>query len=989
MKSFIRETTYRSSKRSDRLWCAVMVRQATAMLKLMVLVAAVILATTGRAGANETTGFSIPLRISSHPAVAAPEGWPTTTGVPFEKGQLQEAQLKDLRLIGPEGQAVAAQFEVRGRYPSTRAIRWLGVTWQLVPGAKEYRLVLEAQPTKRAAAPEPRHPVQAEEVDGTVRITTGKLKALIKPGQGLLSEVWLGDRLLLRHGEGDGDWLTTLPSPRGGAGVRHSGQVETVTVERRGPLHATVLVEGKYVPAASQRVEGRRPCEFRARLHFHAGRPEVWITHQFIWVGHSDDLQIADLAITFGLGQPATEASLDRSADLGDQPFQAPLPGGGMVAVLQDELYHWGHGKSHFGIHTGTPEKPTETLSGERAGGWIAARGKHGGVTLALRNLWQMYPKELRAEPTRLTAYLWATHGKALPFDVREANLKAIWGPVAMASIKDLKEYKDTFDNPDVMDATGLSRAHDLLLRFEEPGGDAGARSVLECFEHYPVASPDPGWVEQSGVLQYKFSAPNPGRPELERWRNGLFDQIRRNQEKWGDYGFLYFGQGPHMGHYRPNPPPGQEKMSMLMYGQTYPTPYWFGFLQSGDRLHFAQALNHAQFYLDTKLLHASGPYKRKGDFNWFGRRGTIPWAGTPRRFHTGPIPAVWPDRGHYISLEFGLLHYYLTGDRFARDALESTAQLFRDYTATLPRWPEDLLKHDGFRSTVWKVMALKIGDLAMFYELTGDAYFLDHASRLLKGLIDPAQLTRLRATKDPGWDTANLDFGQRNLLRYLRVAEDAGLKEEARLTRIGLMGMAEYKRRVDFSHEASGPLMAFAWEQTKDPVYLRLGLDQLSLQINDDRLKADLHIGSHTGADALRNIAALCSPLAEAGPLPPRFPLLVKYDGEKKATTVLLEKEKGKPLEVEFTAQSQTLQTPEGKPWPEAWLGKPLVYHPSTFAYRHTTKRPLQYFRGAIPAEAPAGEYRIVVPADGFVALLGTNAVRHRIEDSRGSDSK
>jgi hypothetical protein len=131
-------------------------------------------------------------------------------------------------------------------------------------------------------------------------------------------------------------------------------------------------------------------------------------------------------------------------------------------------------------------------------------------------------------------------------------------------------------------------------------------------------------------------------------------------------------------------------------------------------------------------------------------------------------------------------------------------------------------LKQESLFSTVWKVTALKVGDLAMFYEMTEDEYFLDHASRLLKGLVDPAQPNRLRATRDPGWAVTHLDFGQRNLLRYLRVAEDAGLEEEARLARTGLMGMAEYKRRVDFTREASGPLMAFAWTQTRDPVYLR-----------------------------------------------------------------------------------------------------------------------------------------------------------------------
>jgi hypothetical protein len=492
--------------------------------------------------------------------------------------------------------------------------------------------------------------------------------------------------------------------------------------------------------------------------------------------------------------------------------------------------------------------------------------------------------------------------------------------------------------------------------------------------------------VEQSGVLRYKFSAPSLRLPEMDRWRDGLFEQIRRHQEKWGDYGFLYYGQGPHMGNYRPELPAGQPKMSMLMYGQTYPTPYWFGFLQSGDRLHFLQALNHSQFYEDTEVFHASSRYKRKGDFIWFARRGTIPWSGTSKKWLTGPDPVVWPDRGLYVSLEFELLHYYLTGDRFARDTVQSTAQLFRDYTATRPRWPEELLKRESGFSTVWKVIALKVGDLAMFYEMTEDEYFLDHASRLLKGLVDPTQPTRLRATKDPGWDVAHLDFGERNLLRYLRVAEDAGLEEEARLARTGLMGMAEYKRRVEFSVAASGPWMAFAWAQTKDPVYLRLGLDQIASQISDERLQRGQHINSHTGADALRNIAALTAPLSEAGQLPRSYPLLVKYDRDKKATAVVLAKEKGKAMEVEFTARSQTLLTPEGKPWSDAWIGEPVVYHLSKFAYMHASRLPLQCFKGVVPAEAPAGDYRILVPADGFVALLGTSAARYAMEGAKES---
>ena len=75
-------------------------------------------------GADNTKAFNIPLRISSHQTVATPKGWPATTGVPFENGQLHEAQFQNLRVLGPAGQALPAQFQ--GRQPESLTI----LEWQ-------------------------------------------------------------------------------------------------------------------------------------------------------------------------------------------------------------------------------------------------------------------------------------------------------------------------------------------------------------------------------------------------------------------------------------------------------------------------------------------------------------------------------------------------------------------------------------------------------------------------------------------------------------------------------------------------------------------------------------------------------------------------------------------------------------------------------------------------------------------------------------------
>jgi hypothetical protein len=356
---------------------------------------------------------TVPLLVDVPKDVTVPEGWPVTTGVPFRDGQLTEEQIGTQRVETDAGQPIPAQFEVHGRYLPSRAVKWLGVSFQLVPDAQGYRLI------SGGAAPGHVSPVRVEKAGDGFVVSTGLIRVEI-PGVGpVLSKVWMGKELVLEQGPQDGNWLITLD------GKRHSEKAEKAVLERQGPLHSTVRVDGQYLDET-----GKPSCRWTARLHFYAGRPEMGITHTFFWIGRQDKFGIRDLAISFGLKQPAVEAMGDASDDTRGESVTRPVGKGEALSLFQETYWHHGQGVNHFGIFHGLAGREQEIAKGERAGSWIGVRVKSGTVTLGLKDLWQQFPNELEARSDRVTAYLWRTRGKAAPLDLSFSGLENLLGPV-------------------------------------------------------------------------------------------------------------------------------------------------------------------------------------------------------------------------------------------------------------------------------------------------------------------------------------------------------------------------------------------------------------------------------------------------------------------------------------------------------------------------------------------------------------------------------
>jgi hypothetical protein len=475
-----------------------------------------------------------------------------------------------------------------------------------------------------------------------------------------------------------------------------------------------------------------------------------------------------------------------------------------------------------------------------------------------------------------------------------------------------------------------------------------------------------------------------------------VWHQLLEQKKTWGDYGFLYYGQGPH-GSYQLDKDSGRVLPTLLMYGQTHPYPFWIAALHSGKRAHFEHALAHARFYTDTMFCHETGPARLKGDFRWYGRRGTLPWSGYPRKaIDQFKHPSLWPQRGAYVTLEFAPMLYYLTGDRFALETVLATAQLTKEHIQATPNFAENLVRSSvntrGGYTFMWKCHALRVGDLAMFHELTEDDFFLEQASKVFRELIDPDHPAGIRGTLEAGREKEGpvfvgyLVMAQKGFLRYLRIVEDAGKEDEAKLARAALLGIARFQRLVDFVYwGGDGTLMAFAWRQTKDPRYLRLGLNQMERLVGGGRATSASPMNSPAVADTFRHLPPLLGVLREADAIPPCYPLLVKNEADPAPLCMVLPKEEGKALAFELTAHSESFAGPKGEALKPDWLGKPTVFHASQASFFYKMNLPINYYEAKVPIQAPAGDYRVKVPASGFAALHGTDARHYVLEAPDG----
>lgn len=909
----------------------------------------------------------VPIEVGTAPDVAPAAGTPVTAGVPFAEGWL--ASPDGLRLETESGEPVPAQLSVRGAWPRTGGVRWLGVDFALAPGATRYALVAD----EGGAGPAPESPVRVEETPEAFFVSTGELRAEVPRRGGLLRRAWWRGELALEQDESN--WLTHLAdgrrfSDRGDAEAR-------AELELAGPLHVVIRVEGRY------RGGPQDPApRWIARLHFHAGRPTIGITHTFVWVGGADALQIRELALGFRLARPATRAAVDQGVQPGDGAVEAALRGGRRLALVQERHFAWGAGESRFVILSGLPQKIDTVASGARAGAWIDAGDGRTGVSLALRDLWRQHPKELRADAESLTAFLWSGSGASPPLDLRFDALEKLLGPVLSAQLRRPPHRADwdRFRDPRWHDPTGFAKTHDLQLAFHD--GDwrtGGVEALADAFDREPVALPDPHWTDASRVLGRLAPRDPAAFPELEARIDRVWGDVLALVEDFGDHGFFGFGSGPHHAYEIEG---GRAVASPWRFtgGVEYDfaRAVWAAWLRSGERAYRDLATAHSRYLNDLVLCHEDSPSRRRGDWFWSSGVAVIPWGGAyPEKDARGPeTPALGVLASFGFSIEHALHAWYLTGDARSLEVAREYAAALKAAVSSRPGWAESTVAHMNTQKSRHAFQRME--ELAVLWEQLGDPWFREEADRLARLLLAPADATGIRHDPvDAGGPLLPAPYAvfykAPNVMRYAR-AVDGEARQRAL---VALLRTAEWALRTqDPETRTLGLRMAAAFAISGDPLYLghaRRGLGGrdagLSREPTGTRgYRIKLGGVPPQAYNTLANEVALMAALREAPALPEPFPALWKQP-DLPAADLVLRKAAGAPLHAQVSAAGATFEDPRGRPWPAAWTVAARDYA------REGTARPFTWREVRIPAEAPAGEYRIRAPRDGAATVLSTDA--------------
>ena len=195
------------------------------------------------------------------------------------------------------------------------------------------------------------------------RRRSGLIDALLLEGQPLVTP---GRPAVLELTAADGSRYTSL------------GPADEVVVEEAGPLRATVRVGGHYRAA-----DGRRLFAYTLRLHAYAGQRFVRIEHSW-----ANDFTGAEFTSIRAL---RLKVLLAGSAE----------GGGWLLGGVSDEPRPFSESRSaELRQHTDnryTVAKEDQALiaEGERSPGWAEWRQGGRRLTLAVRDFWQTYPKDL------------------------------------------------------------------------------------------------------------------------------------------------------------------------------------------------------------------------------------------------------------------------------------------------------------------------------------------------------------------------------------------------------------------------------------------------------------------------------------------------------------------------------------------------------------------------------------------------------------------
>lgn len=732
--------------------------------------------------------------------------WPVTTGVPLPRHSAND--VSQFRLL-ENGRPVPAQFSVRANWYPDREVKWMGLDFQARYDngkPRDYRLVIGGP-----AAPEPAGALKVAETDAAFEVDTGALR--FKVGKTTFAGI---EEVVLLNLDGTPAGKPVV-SGAGGPflvderGIRYSAARDryvTVTLEDSGPLRATICAKGWYV---SDDIT-ERCCQFTTRMTAYAGQPWINVYQETVITYDTDRKKLRML----GFGVKTADAAKwsfggDGKSFNGDLPAPAkdknnrPLP-------LQSVWLHQDR-FDHFRLMQGEDQS---VATGAKSDGWAAVTSPAATTAVFLRNIWQLFPKEMELSRDGINLMFWPRHGTNAFTEEEETGRQQIHqlhyahqGKYldlkfpqkyydAMRAIGPALEQQDL--NALTANGLGLAVSNDFCLAFQTGPAAADALAARAAlYQQNPHAVTDPvysGLTEVEG----RFAGSDPRRfPDVERMLTDGYRSFTMSVDILNDYGMWIWPNT----HNHWSPVTKTTQWHRWWHNSHYQNVWEGNFLywRSGNEMLYQWARNNTRNFMNVGTVNYDDPanpmaFKLKGAM--FHCKGFLPW-GSPRAGERCSDDYVEVG-AHFIDADAFILHWLLFGDRRGKELAEAWGAAFQ--RVALP--PE--------RS---RECVTALGDMLSYYTMTWDPQAILY-------IRDLANDMNSRPFGDVPAFPVHPFFHSRWAMRYWELTRDPLVRERV------LESFKPDKSALSATY-GFGQLRALAWRWTGDKTYLMAHLPSLS----------------------------------------------------------------------------------------------------------------------------------------------------------------
>lgn len=664
-----------------------------------------------RTQATEPQAARIPLSVWGMEK-AGGESYPVCTGVPFPQGALNSPD--HVRLVDDKGKETPCQVSVRSLWNRGGSIQWLGLDFPAAIGDKGTRYFLEYGRAVTRQAPVA--PISVAESAAGFAVDTGALRFTIrKHGFNLIDEAYL------RSPSG-----TEIPAARQDAAsglvvedhegtvyrAANDGRID-VRIEEQGPFKVVIRAEGWYVKddakggSTGAQLPTDRLCRHITRLTAWAGMPYVQVDHVWIVTFDSRKVRIRNI----GIGLKAAEAekvalALDGTLaeyKAAEYPSVRLYQRACSVAELETdgpELRRYGGPKTWqaFGDDAKTLSKVASLRSPGAEAGWATVAGKNAGVTVFIRDLRQLYPKEIECADGRLWAHVWPRHGRPF-YAVAPASAPEIyklWWCHEGREL-DFQTPQHIFDalteyanNPGYSwagmfaNAMGVGVQTQVLFWFHPAGVKKEEVAKMHgLFQLEPDAQPEPQWTCDSLALGRIFPRDDKTFPEVERYLEAAFKRNCFLMDRAGDYGMLNY-RDYHNGSYYQYADGKWAWGTYRVWESTHyniPRSILQMYVRTADPFYLQEARRNVRHLMNVDVVQYDD---EKADLfkDWK--------LYAPREWYTHRLGAAYHAKGfvhwggdlavdnHYSNFDGIYLHYLMNGSRRAKEVVDLWATELR-----------------------------------------------------------------------------------------------------------------------------------------------------------------------------------------------------------------------------------------------------------------------------------------------------------------------